>query len=114
MTSTLSANEKVETKNSIMDEGGNIRLESKNFGISLALTRAGEGQDEATGRRFSWDESIKISVPAKKNEIGTIKLTPLQVAWLLDTFNKNDEVSAELRRRIEAAKKEFAESLGKF
>ena len=114
MTSTLSANEKVETKNSIQDEGGNIRLESKNFGITLALTRAGEGRDEATGRRFSWEDAIKISVPVKRNEIGTIKLTPLQVAWLLDVFTKEDEVSAELRRRIAVAKKEFAESLGKF
>ena len=85
---------------SIVDERGNIRLESEAFGITLSLIKAGSDRDDV-GREYSWDDSVKIDILTKGNKIGTLKLNAMQAGYLLTAFN-HPEVKAELNRRIKA------------
>ena len=87
----------IETKKvqSIADEKGNMKLSSQTFSIEAAVIQAGSNKDE-TGREFSWDRSVKVTVPAKKGPM-VLKLDASQSLWLQKFFS-HPEVSAELNR----------------
>ena len=94
MVSTLSATETKKTQ-SIADEKGNMKLSSLTFSIEAAVIQAGTNKDES-GREFSWDRSVKVTVPGKKAPM-VLKLDASQALWLQKFFSL-PEVAAELNR----------------
>lgn len=100
---TLSVNNTTKPVNSIADERGNIKIEG--FGLILSLVKAGESVDE-TGRKFSWEDSIKLSLPAGER----LKINALQLSALREMLN-HPEVAAELKTRTEAEKAKLRSAL---
>ena len=93
----------IKPENSITDDRGNVKIEA--FGLSLSLTKAGESVDE-TGRKFSWKEGIKLSLPSGER----LKVNALQLSALREMLN-HPEVAAELNRRKDAEKAKMRAAL---